>query len=399
MNVILIFFCLLTGISSTLGNDNFYDYQDEFNVYFPSAFTLPKNNSEIEFYLDGFQTSSQFDESGSEVGFTGQESYSRFQGQLLFRRGFSERTEFRIMGRYRQNASKDDEGTAINVSGIESLGFGFKYRLIGNFKNMFSLDVELRSMLKDITTEATSADEIDLSEDGYDFKLGGIFSRRVGKRYFLNLSSWFRRPGRTISDNITYDFNVFYKKPRAAFGVGLEGIQSLSNDPAVDINDRITRFPGVTNTIFGFNPSYSLAYGQANFAIIPELRGSIKLGQVIRGESWDKYNFYALSLTYQKREFNPNKVFEEKFKEYDVEASVTKVSPRKVFVQIDKGLTDDIPKGAKIDVFEFNYLGGNKLIASGFVFEVGVDTAIIKITKYYNEKIRVKVGHIIRGKR
>lgn len=401
MKVIFIKISLLLGILSSwsYANENFYDYQDEWNVYFPPAFTLPKKNYELTFAVDGFNSTALYNSDSEEVGFEGSEDYSRTQFEVMFSQGFSERAEFRLMARGRRNNSQTRLGETAEAEGLESIGFGLKFRLVGGLKNMLSVDAQIRSFLKDPVDTTNSANRVDLSEEGYELRIGPQFSSRLGRNWFFNLAGWFVRPGSNISDYTAYDASLVYKRPRAALGAGVDGIVSFHNDPADDSVNRVERFPGSTQTIFGFNPYYVMPYGQVWFSFNENFKGTIKAGQVYQGRNWDKYTYGLVSLTYQKRKFNPEKVFEESFKEYDVEATITKVSPRKVFIQMDKGLTDDVSKGMRIDVFEFNYLGGNKLIASGFVFEVGVDTSIVKITKYFNDRIKVKVGHIIRGKR
>ena len=64
---------------------------------------------------------------------------------------------------------------------------------------------------------------------------------------------------------------------------------------------------------------------------------------------------------------------------------------------IDKGLSEDIQKGMKIDFYEFDYVGGNILLASGIVLQAKADTSVVKITKTYNTKKELKEGVVARG--
>jgi hypothetical protein len=65
-------------------------------------------------------------------------------------------------------------------------------------------------------------------------------------------------------------------------------------------------------------------------------------------------------------------------------------------VRIDQGLSTDVEKGTKFDIYQTDYFGGNVLVASGYIFEVGSDWSVIKITKKYNE-IEIKPGFAARG--
>jgi len=86
----------------------------------------------------------------------------------------------------------------------------------------------------------------------------------------------------------------------------------------------------------------------------------------------------------------------ESFKEYHIDGSVLKVSARGNFIKIDQGLSTDVEKGAKFDIYQTDYFGGNLLVASGVVFEVGSDWSVIKLTKKYKD-IEIKPGFAARG--
>ena len=84
------------------------------------------------------------------------------------------------------------------------------------------------------------------------------------------------------------------------------------------------------------------------------------------------------------------------FKEYIVDGSVLKVSARGNFIRVDQGLSTDVEKGMKFDIYQTDYFGGNVLVGSGIVFDVGVDWSVIKLTKRYNQ-IVIKPGFAARG--
>ena len=84
------------------------------------------------------------------------------------------------------------------------------------------------------------------------------------------------------------------------------------------------------------------------------------------------------------------------FKEYHVDGSVLKVSARGNFLRIDQGLSTDVEKGMKFDIYQTDYFGGNELVASGIVYQVGADWSVIKLLKKYKE-ITILPGFAARG--
>lgn len=122
------------------------------------------------------------------------------------------------------------------------------------------------------------------------------------------------------------------------------------------------------------------------------MRGS----QVVSGNSTDIGTAFGASLIRRVEDKSQDRP-DQRFKEYDFEAAVTKVSPKKKYVVIDKGLADDVAKGMKIDFFEFDYVGGNILLARGIVFKTKADSSIVKITNLYNSKKELKEGVVARG--
>jgi hypothetical protein len=56
-----------------------------------------------------------------------------------------------------------------------------------------------------------------------------------------------------------------------------------------------------------------------------------------------------------------------------------------------------VNKGMVFDFFEFDYVGGNMLIARGIVIKTTADTSIVKITQRFNTKKDIKEGLIGRA--
>ena len=126
-------------------------------------------------------------------------------------------------------------------------------------------------------------------------------------------------------------------------------------------------------------------------------RVEVKGSEVIMAQSSDKGRSLEISLLKRVDKAKASYSLDKKFKEYDFEATVIKVSPKKTLVSLDKGLTTDLKKGMKIDIFEFDYVGGNILMASGVVIEVKAQTCIVKIMNQFNTKKELKEGLVARG--
>ena len=73
-----------------------------------------------------------------------------------------------------------------------------------------------------------------------------------------------------------------------------------------------------------------------------------------------------------------------------------KVSPRGKFVKIDRGVASDVEKGMKFDIYRTDYFGGNKLMATGVVYQAGADWSIVKLVKKYGAG-SLKKGDTARG--
>ena len=117
---------------------------------------------------------------------------------------------------------------------------------------------------------------------------------------------------------------------------------------------------------------------------------------VLRGVSTDKGYEAKLMLTWSMPGVSQKEIKTNKFKEYNLEATVIQTSPRGRFVKIDQGFGSDIEKGMRFDIYKADFFGENILVASGAVFEVGVDWAIIKVTEKF-QKLEIKNGFVARG--
>ena len=123
---------------------------------------------------------------------------------------------------------------------------------------------------------------------------------------------------------------------------------------------------------------------------------AIKGQTVASGVSTDKGNSIIVSLVWGTEGVTAESIKVDSFKEYQVDGSVLKASVRGNFIKIDQGLSTDVEKGMKFDIYQTDYFGGNVLVASGVAYEIGADWSIIKIVKKYKE-IDIQPGFAARG--
>ena len=119
-------------------------------------------------------------------------------------------------------------------------------------------------------------------------------------------------------------------------------------------------------------------------------------GQRMNGVSTDSGLYVAVNLLFQSGGKSRDDMKKEKFKEYTIESTITKVSGRATFVQIDQGMSHDIEKGMKFDIYKADYFGNNELVAGAICYELSSGTAILKITKRYTQTPLEK-GMVARG--
>jgi hypothetical protein len=180
---------------------------------------------------------------------------------------------------------------------------------------------------------------------------------------------------------------------------GVEGIQSLKTDTFTD-SPQTKPLTGqqISKMHSGVNSTYALPYLGINYAFTPDSFVSFKIGQVMRGFNYDGGMYAGLNLSFRmNRTKSKEQVIDEAFKDYAIEAYVTKISPRGRFLKIDRGLTNDIQKGMRFDIFKSDAFGTNILVASGVVYEVEASSAVVQVIKLYR-KIPIQEGFVVRGR-
>jgi len=179
--------------------------------------------------------------------------------------------------------------------------------------------------------------------------------------------------------------------PYARWGItlGIEGIYSLATD------DSDNNLPTGPSALFdGFNRQVFSPYLGMNFTFGPVILG-LKASKTLFGNSTDDGWKGHLLFSYVKGGITQEKRKVQAFKEYLLEATVIKISPRGKFIEIDKGVDGDVEKGMEVDIFQSDFFGGNVLVASGYIYRVDGETSIVRLNKRYQD-IPIKNGFTAR---
>lgn len=370
--------------------------------YRPPAKNLNDSAYEIEVSGTHFTQAATYDVEGTELEQTEGSSFSQSDLFLVGRYAYGRRLQLFLGMSFRQNKSVNgDTQEELTASGVETLKGGVQYSFDPVGKWRYALEVSYAKTA--YTNEfyepnATLPSELVLGDDGSSIE-GTLHATFAPKRdSYYSGSVGLRMPQEHLAMEVPWKVEAAWVFSRWALYGGVQGIYSLGDDEFTDAPAQKPRLPtGVTNLYNSINrektePFVGLAYG------FDKWRLAFQYSQVIAGVSTDKGQTLGLSLAWSSTGTTDAQKRLNTFKEYDNEATVTKVSPRGTFVRIDKGLTSDIDKGMRFDIFQTDFEGGNVLYATGSVYEVGAEWAIVRLTQTYRSE-KIQEGFTARGYR
>lgn len=348
----------------------------------------------VHFQTSYFMSTALYDETGTEKAFNQGDNFKMLNADLKLSYGLAANLETSLMFRYR-NVSAMNQQFAVSNSGPESAGVEAKYSFPVVDNTHYALGVYYRQTLYNNTAYPTIAsvpvDQIILGDDGTEYGLGAFVTRNASPWKFDG-QVWYVSPPNDLSGEIDYRAEAAYQFGKLALVGGVEGIFSLKRDQLTQ-KPNLARGPGYMFN--SYNREMAAPFAGVNISfdqMLLTLRGST----VVYGKSTDKGTSGVLGISWSSGGITAEAVKIESFKEYHIEGSVLKVSARGNFIKIDQGLSTDVEKGMKFDIYQTDYFGGNVLVASGVAYEVGADWAVIKLTKKYKE-IEIKPGFAARG--
>ena len=348
-----------------------------------------------------FSSSSRYDADGKEVALDENYSYTNIDFDAEGKYGFSERLEFRggLRGRYAKAILNQTGGYSLTARGMESYMVAAKYFLpMKRWK--YALDFKFRQTVYSNSSGANvNAEEMVLGDDGIEMTGSLLLGYKSASLFRFSSLVGYNMPPNDLSHEILYNAEFAWEfYTGSAFILGVKGIYSLKNDPYYNNQAETRPYMNTGNSSLynSTNRQYVAPYigGRFHFSSITLDFGAAYRTQGVFAESGlelsFKFSYGKEGITIEKKKIN-------KFKEYEVEASIIKVSPRGVFVKIDKGMADAIEKGMMFDIFKTDYFSGNILVASGIVYEVRPSYSIVKIKKKYKQNLRLKIGLRARG--
>ena len=371
-------------------------------VYQLNARTLAPKSYEIKLQADYWQTTSFYDVDGNEVEMVVDQSFDKYEINSQIKYAFINFFELDVFLNFRQmNAYTSTYGDT-SEGGVESFGGwvhkGFPASGKWNFK--LSLGLKLPAFSNpDFDPAAAGDSSLAMGDEVNELRIGGSLGYNYSNMFKQNFDLYYNLVTKDQSDEILYDTHLaFIPGMKFAAMIGVDGIYSMGQDPYSDNPaDKPQIGPVVSNLYNSINRDYLRPYIGFNFAFNKNFRMEFRAKAVVAGTSTDKGQQYGLAIVFGKEGEDPKTKVDKSSKEYDIEASVIKVSTQGNFIQIDKGFDHDIRKGMKIDFYEFDYKGGNVLVASGIVFQVNSELAVVKIHTRY-QQIPIKVGFVARAK-
>jgi hypothetical protein len=373
--------------------------------YIPYTQTLQAKGYQIGLLNDYFTTQKYADETGKSTSLGEAESFSRLQTEVLGHYGATNQMQFGFGFRFRQNQStfidsQNNEEISATALGLQSTVAQIMYAFekVGNLHYMLEGSFRYTPYTnREFDPLTDNPNKIILGDSGNELAVGLALNHEAPSNRFSTLRMGYRRPGIDLSPEVYWVAEFAKAWKHVALLAGVDGVFSLRQDPFDEITaDRPRLNTGATRLYNAQNREWINPYIGLNFALGKTWRLELRGSQVVSGKSTDLGQSFGINLI-KRMDKDPLILVDSKFKSYDLEANVTKVSPQKEYVIIDMGLTDDVFKGMRIDLFENDYLGGNILVASGVVIKTKSRSSVVRITNRYNMTKVLKEGLIARG--
>jgi hypothetical protein len=381
-------YILLFLFSTTVNASNF----------FPAEAELLNDHAHlIQLNSSYFQASGYFDELGIATSLPVGNSFSMINTDFKIIYGISKKLEASVMARLRSVASLDGTNS-LSKTGPESAGIKIKYGfpMINKVKTAvgFRYRQTLYTNTKYDPPQIAPKTDLVLGDDGSEYVIDFYSSTLMNSSVKLVCNLSYVSPPNNLSNEIQYKLEGQYLFTSLSLLGGIDGVWSRKNDPFTTIT-KPQISAGATHSFNSINRAFIAPYIGMNYAF-KNFGVGLLAQTVAKGTSTDGGNLIALNLSTGTEGVTAESTKTESFKEYHVDGSVLKISPRGNYIRIDQGLSSDVEKGMNFDIYQTDYFGGNLLVASGVVIEVGSDTSTIKLTKKYKE-VEIKPGFAARG--
>ncbi|MCK5073034.1 MAG: hypothetical protein KAQ98_06375 [Bacteriovoracaceae bacterium] len=360
------------------------------------ASSEPIRYKSLELSVQGtsFSTTAHYDVNGQVVNLAADESFSMLDADLVAGYGVSKRFDIKTMLKWRKNDSESG-GYANSASGIESIALLGKIAFLPISRWHYAIEGLFRQKAysnQKYTSGRAPRGELVLGDDGYEMAVIGHLNFHRTKNHILGGYLGYNIPPEQLSHEVLYNLENAWVLNKWAFLLGLDGILSMQGDEYSDTPAQKPSISSGSTYLFNsVNRERILPYLGVNVVLGESWRVMARAGQVISGVSTDEGYEIKFGITWTSAESVKRKIKVGAFKEYNAEAIVIKVSPRGLFVKIDKGMSENVEKGQTVDIYKMDYFGGNLLVATGIVYDAGPQWSIVKIMKRY-QKIPIKEG-------
>ena len=330
------------------------------------------------------------------------DAFYRLEGELSFLYGFSRKLKLEVGMRSRQNVSViKRERESIKESGLESYFVKALYSraIHRRLVSAFTLEVRESTYQNDFYESASELpdDYMVLGDGEREFTLGLALSWQWDTHSIFDLWAGYRIPAKHLAQEIPYVGRAVWIGSAWAFYAGVDGVASLNNDEFSEDPEQRPLLPvGNTRLYNGLNRQY-IAGHLGLYRSFSRWRWGLEAGSVFNGTSTDGGGRVIMTLVLGNRGYDKDDRKIEEFKEYTIEATVTKVSPKGSYLQIDQGTVNDVEKGMKFDIFKTGFMGENTLVAEGIVHIVKSSKSLIKLSKKI-KKVRIKEGFVARAR-
>ena len=370
------------------------------------ALVLPRGEAELlnpkaySVSIDAsiFEMSAHYDSDGKEYSKLTGSAYRLIDTDFKLSYGLSSNLEVSLLARARSVSSSDGTTTANNI-GPESGGVEVKYAFDPVGSMLYAVGLRYRKTLYTNTVYANSqipaSDQVILGDDGSEYAVD-LYSTYTSGFWKWDLQLSYVSPPNDLSSEVDYKVQGMYRFTKLSFFIGVEGIHSLNRDQFTDTPASKPLMAVGQSALFNSLNREKMAPFLGGYYAFDKFQLGLKGETIVSGRSTDKGNMLVASLSWNSDGVTSESVKVDSFKEYHIDGSVLKVSARGNFIKIDQGLSTDVEKGMKFDIYQTDYFGGNVLVGSGVVYEVGSDWSVIKLLKKYKE-IEIKPGFAARG--
>lgn len=346
-----------------------------------------------------------YDVDGNDVELEEYQNFGLIDSDVTITYGYSRKLDLYFSGKYRQvtsEAGDEEESTTTTTSGFESGAIGFKYTFKPTKDYRYAISGEYRTTFyeNDVYSDASKVPETDLvlGDSGNSFLINFYLDYIISKVTSIEMIVGYNSPANDLSPEAPYRFSLVKSYKKLALWGGVKGTYSFGLDSyADDPTSKPANANGSTYRWNSINRSYMQPFGGLSYLFKNKYRASFEFGQTVSGTSTDKSFDAIFNLSWASGGVSKESNFEQSFKEYTTEATIIKISPRGKFLKIDKGLTQDISKGARVDIYKTDFFGGNILVASGVIYESGPTWAIVRLVKKYRS-VPIEKGFTARVK-